>query len=255
MLPEKYMHALNKFLENWKTRSCVEGAFLTGSAVTAYFSAHSDIDVYIVLSSRARWRERGNMVLDGVLIEYFANPTTQIRKYFEEDFRKNRRTMARMLVMGKIIFDRHGVIARLRKEAEKWMGRKFGKLSRASLEAAKYGMWDELENLKDLYAQKALNFELLYHKLLVQVLEWYAKFLRSEIPPISKLVKFFTDEEFRREYRYEEFPDKRFAEIFISCLRAGSREEKMSCARKLVSYTLGKMHGFEINGWRLRSKV
>ncbi len=254
-LKEKHMQAINKFLENWRNKSYVEGAFLTGSAVTSYFSKYSDLDVYIVLSPRVKWRERGNVIIDGILIEYFANPVEQIRKYFKEDFERNRKTMARMLVIGKVVFDRHGVVAKLKKEAEKWMKRGFKKMSKASLEIAKYSLWDELENLKDLYAQKTLDFELLYNKLLIQVLESYAKFLRVEIPPFSKLIKFFTDNRFRKEYRYKEFPDKRFEKLFISCLKADSRKEKMLCAKKLVKYVLEKMDGFEINGWKLRSEV
>ncbi len=128
-------------------------------------------------------------------------------------------------------------------------------MDKFSVELAKYAMWDELENLKDIYTQKSSNFELLYHKLLMQILESYAKFLRTEIPPLSKLMKFFTSAKFRKEYRYEEFPDKTFVKLFIFCLKVRSRNEKMLHAEKLVKYVLEKMDGFEINGWKLRSKV
>ncbi len=90
MLSQKHIQVLNKFLENWKRKTYVEGAFLTGSAVTSYFSKYSDLDVYIVLSPRVRWRERGDVVIDGALIEYFANPVEQIsRKMDDKEIQKN----------------------------------------------------------------------------------------------------------------------------------------------------------------------
>ena len=109
MKTDNWKTVLNKFLEKWKRKGYVEGAILTGSRVTSYFSKYSDIDVYIVLSEKIKWRERGNRIFDGFLIEYFANPPYQIRKYFVEEFKQNKYTTARMFVMGKILFDKKRV--------------------------------------------------------------------------------------------------------------------------------------------------
>ncbi len=61
---------------------------LSGSRVTSFASKYSDIDVYIILSDDVEWRERGNKMIDGCLIEYFANPIKQIKSYFKEEFEK-----------------------------------------------------------------------------------------------------------------------------------------------------------------------
>jgi len=66
--------ALEKFLKEWKEKDFVEGALLTGSYAIGMETKYSDVDVYIILSDSVEWRERGNKVIDGVLIEYFANP-------------------------------------------------------------------------------------------------------------------------------------------------------------------------------------
>ena len=77
--------ALDKFLVSWKVRKEVTGVLVCGSFVTGKPAPHSDIDLHIVLSESVLWRERGNKIVDGFLIEYFANPPRQIREYFKED--------------------------------------------------------------------------------------------------------------------------------------------------------------------------
>ena len=67
----------------------------------------------------------------------------------------------------------------------------------------------------DLYEQKSKNFDYLYFLLLNQTLETYARFLRIEIPPPSKILKYFDNPLFRKEYKYKEFPDKKFQTLFL----------------------------------------
>ena len=246
---------LEKFLMEWKTKKYVMGAILTGSRVTTQFSENSDIDVYIVLSPDVKWRERGNIMVDGMLIEYFANPPNQIRAYLKDEFEKNRFTTARMFAMGKILFDKEGYVKQLKKEAINFMKKKFKKPNKNEIELAKYCLWDNLDNLKDLYQQNSENFDFLYYLALNGILETYSKFLRVEIPPRSKILLYFENEKFRREYKFKEFPDKTFSEIFTSCLKCKKRKEKMELVEKLTNHVFERMHTFNIDGWRLRSRT
>ena len=70
---EKWELALKKFLKNWENKKEVVGAIVCGSYITGNPSNHSDIDIHLLLSSKTKWRERGNVIIDGILIEYFAN--------------------------------------------------------------------------------------------------------------------------------------------------------------------------------------
>ena len=79
--------ALQKFLKKWDNRKNVIGALVCGSYVTGNPSKHSDIDVHIILDSKTSWRERGNEIIDGFLIEYFANPIKNHYKYAEEGYK------------------------------------------------------------------------------------------------------------------------------------------------------------------------
>ena len=99
--------ALEKFLEEWKEKDFVEAALLTGSRAIGTDTLYSDVDIYIILSDSVDWRERGNKVIDGVLIEYFANPPRQIKHYFEKEFKENSKCTARIVAVGETLFDKN----------------------------------------------------------------------------------------------------------------------------------------------------
>jgi hypothetical protein len=115
--------ALAKWLEPWRTRPEVTGALVCGSYVTGDPSPRSDIDVHVVLKPATKWRERGNDVVDGFLIEYFANPPKSIRGYFRQNYAANDHMDATMFVTGRILFDRSGAVAKLKREASAWIAR------------------------------------------------------------------------------------------------------------------------------------
>ena len=78
---EKWEKALSKFLERYENEDYYEGAIACGSYVSGNNNEFSDIDVHIVLKRGNEWRERGNLDVDGFLIEYFANPVNKYECY------------------------------------------------------------------------------------------------------------------------------------------------------------------------------
>jgi len=91
----------------------------------------------------------------------------------------------------------------------------------------------------------------LYYLTLIKALEVYPKFLCVEAPPASKVYRLFTDEKFRKAYMFEEFPDKEFVGLFLSAMKS----KELKNLELLIKYIFNKMGGFNINGWRLRTKT
>ncbi|HLD85807.1 MAG TPA: nucleotidyltransferase domain-containing protein [archaeon] len=116
---EAWEKAVHKFLTPWKAKKYVIGALVTGSFVPGNATKHSDVDLHIILDCKVKWRERGNKMVDGFLIEYFANPPQQLKKCMEEGYRDGKRVDARMYLLGKIIFDRTGEVKKLQENAKK----------------------------------------------------------------------------------------------------------------------------------------
>ncbi|AFL95739.1 hypothetical protein CL1_1540 [Thermococcus cleftensis] len=243
--------ALEKFIEGWKTKDFVEAALLTGSYALGLQTARSDIDVYIVLSDDVDWRERGNVVVDGFLIEYFANPARQIRRYFEKELVQNSRSTARIITIGKVLFDKTGIAEALKSEALEYMKRPFERPDETWVEIAKYFLWDMLDSLKDAEDRNDPSSGYLYNLALNRALEVYSKFLGVEIPPASKVYRLFRDENFRRAYLYLDFPDEKFVNLFLR----GIKEVRTENVEALINYILEQMGGFRIDGWRLRMRV
>ena len=243
--------ALGKFLKPWEENEVVEAAILTGSYAIGLQTPRSDVDVYIILSDDVDWRERGNVLVDGFLIEYFANPVRQIRRYFEDEHSRNKRNTARIILIGKVLFDKTGIIKALRAEAEEYMRKPFPKPDPVKVELAKYILWDALDILKDAEERGDPSYAYLYHLALRGALESYARFLRVEVPPASKVYRLFSDEAFREAYLFPNFPDDEFVALFLKAME----DVKTENAEALITHVLEKMGGFSIDGWRLRTGV
>ncbi len=246
-----WKRALERFMGEWRKRDFVEAALLTGSYAVGLETERSDVDVYIVLSNDVDWRERGNVVIDGILIEYFANPSKQIMGYLEEEFASYSRSTARIIAMGKVLFDKTGITEDLKAEAFEYLRKPFERPGTTWVELSKYFLWDCLEGLRDAEERSDPSFGYLYNIALNRTLEVYSKFLGVEIPPASKVYRLFRNENFRRAYMFEEFPDGEFVELFLSALRE-CRAENLE---RVIEHVLEKMGGFSIDGWRLRTKV
>jgi predicted nucleotidyltransferase len=248
-----WQQALEIFLDKWRDLDYVEGVLVTGSQVVGTATQNSDVDVHIILSPNIDWRERGNELVNDTLIEYFANPVFFFQQYLDEDYANNSKQNARMFVIGKILFDKNGEVAKLVSQAKTYMEREFTKPDDIWTNVAKYAIWDEFDGLDDIYSAKQPAFEHSYHLFLQNLLIKYAKFMGAEILAHSKLYKFLSSEDFRLRYKIEQLPDNDFNAQFLQALQHKSQDNMYSSAKALTQLVLDKMGGFEIDGWKLRT--
>ena len=112
-----WQNILNDFLKEYENKDYVIGAVLGGSYATGNNTENSDIDIHII-TKEVVWKERGNKIIDGMMVEYFINPITELYKYMEDDHnRKKRMSTASMFGYGKIMFDKTGEIKNLQAKA------------------------------------------------------------------------------------------------------------------------------------------
>src|SRR5690554_5091223 len=200
--------ALNKFLVNWMKRNDVVGALICGSYITGSPTNRSDIDVHIILSDEADWRERGNQYVDGYLIEYFVNPPRQIREYFSKDY-DDRSTMSMVqFITGRVIFDHHGIIEQLKVEANHWKAKKYGHEDAAMIEIKKYRLWDSLDNLLDCYETDRVDFTFVYQHSLVLLFNDYCALLNIEKIPYYQISHYLSVPSYLSQYLKTPFPDQ-----------------------------------------------
>lgn len=251
---ESWEAALNAFLDEWKDKDYVIGAMVCGSFITGRPTEHSDVDLHIILSDKVDWRERGNRIIDGFLIEYFANPARQFKSYFEEDHSDNNRSAATQFATGRILFDKDGTVGRLKEEACRWIEKPFAKPDETAVELSKYGLWDNLDNIQDAYKQQASDFAYIYHHTLRRVYETYAKYLGQPVISFSKQYRcLHCPEEARKKYLMNPFPDEDFSGMLSQAVTETDKDRMLKYAEDITWYVLRKMGGFEIDGWKFRS--
>jgi hypothetical protein len=238
-----------------KNRKEVVGAVVCGSYITGNPSKHSDVDVQILLDKKVKWRERGNKIIDGVLIEYFANPLPQNFKYFEDDYASNSRTNVHMFTTGRVLFDKNGDVKKIIEKANEWKKKEYKKMPKVVAELKKYSLWDMKDNLEEIYESGNDEFYFVYYNYLNSLFENYCKFLGFDNININKVRRFLTDKKDKKKYRINDFPDEKFVKLFLNALKNNEPRIMVKVYKELTSYVLNKMGKFNLDGWKIRSEV
>jgi predicted nucleotidyltransferase len=254
-MKEKWEIALEKFLKKWKENKDVSGIIVCGSYITGNPTKNSDVDIQIILKRGCEWRERGNKIVDGILMEYFANPPERIIGYLEDDEKRRRKIEAHMLTSGKVILDKDGEVEKLKEIAKEYLKKKFKKMSVASIEICKYHLWDMTDNLEEVYSRNLGDFLYVYYNFLREVLNIYTEFLRHPEYNEHKALRFLSDKKDQQKYNIPELADRAFTNIFISAMKEKNDKQRLDIFIKLVKHVQNKMGGFNIDGWKLRSSL
>jgi len=252
---QKWEIALEKFVNTWKNKKDVSGIIVAGSYITGNPTKHSDLDVPIVLKRGCKWRQRGNEIIDGILIEYFANPVEKIQEYMENDNKKRRKIDAHMFSTGKIVLDKEGEVKRLKTLAKKYLNKKFEKTPKFKNELNKYGLFDDADNLEEVYDRGNPDFEFVYYNYLNKLFDRYSEFLEYDKFSENKIFRFLTDNKDREKYLIKEYPDKVFAQMFLEAIKERDKSKMLQIFNKLAKYIQNKMGGFKLDGWKLKSAV
>jgi len=252
---ENWEIALNKFVDEWKSKPEVTGMIVCGSYITWNPTSHSDIDIQIILKEGTTWRERGNEIIDGVLVEYFANPLVQNMKYYKEDYENRRKVNIHMYTTGKILFDKTWDLESIIEKAKDWNKKKYKKPGEIPTEIDKYFIWDMNDNLEEIADKQWEEFYMTYYVHLEKILEKYSKFLWFEHIPTHKIKRFLIDEKDKKKYNIDNFPDTNFLKMYVEAIKLQDIETMMKNYQQLTKYVLKKMWWFNIDGWKIRTEL
>lgn len=245
---------LNRFLENFSYKNDIIGILVCGSFITGNPSTHSDLDVHIILDENVDYRERGNKIIDGLLIEYFANPAKQIREYFKEDYKNIRPMSQTQFATGKILLDKTGKVQELKNEAKEMLAKNYNDLDTNINELNKYGLWDMLDDLQDSLENNHEDFDFIYYCNLDKLLTLYMKFIKY---PYNKKVILgnITSEIVRNKYLLKELPDKEISELIKNCIVLPNKKERLNNYELLTNKLFDLTGGFDIDKFKFKSKT
>lgn len=248
---ELYEAALNKFMARYVNEPWFEGAVLCGSYAAGNQNKFSDIDVAIIASDDLGWQEKSNCYVDGFLIEYTINPMYKNQEYMKSGLESHAMINQNMFAYGIILYDKHGVMRKLRQQSLRELKRKIKPFSKYSNDFKKYGLWCRRDDMLSL-EEDGYPTDLLYWTLVDKLISAYYDF--KCLPHVShaKIQKILTDSEFAKRYHAEQLPDKKFTELLLDCFNA---KEKVAAIDKLYNYVMEAGGGFDIGKFIGRRKV
>lgn len=247
--------ALNKFLERYENENFYEGAIACGSYVSGNANEFSDIDVHIVLKRGNEWRERGNVEVDGFLIEYFANPVNKYEKYCVDEANEFKCHTIAMFDKGIIVSDKNGEVKKLKEKASEAVKCNVRDLTEFELLSSKYGCWDKYDELKVIYHQNRDNFYLAYYELYERLVTLLGNLKKLRDVSFTKLDKLLDDRVFRDNYGISKFYDEYDTRIIKGCMVLDDKEKMMKKITDFYNYVIGIGGDFDINKFVLRSEV
>ena len=250
----RHTKVIDTFIKKYLGDEEVLAILVTGSFARGIDDKDSDLDLQVVTSSQSRHRKRGNVIIDGVLVEYCINPYHQIRKYFEIDAKHNNPMMSIALLEGKIIFEKYKSASRLKKYAKASLEMGYAMLNKDRVSFYKYVLADTLNKMNSLYRKERDDFSFLFHVNLRLIYETYATFLRLNLLKDPMLKDYFEGNT-RFGHIINDFPDKRFASMFLSAMKSNAPREQIVKYRTLTNHVLQKMGGLTLNGWSLRIPI
>ena len=247
---QNWEKALNEFLKKYKADPLVEGALLCGSYASGNQNEFSDIDVHVLLSDTQSWRERGVVSINGFLIEYFMNPSKQIRREFREDYANGENVSANMFAFGKILFDKNGCVKKLQEEALKSLKKNPKKWKKDDLLLSLYGVWNLMDEINGLAADKR-PFSMIYYDQAKALLRLYFRLKGIPMIPMTKAEKILSNPEFAARYHVQKLPNKQFTKLFLAVLH----EVDIKNMQKLYDFVIKEAGGFDISAFKLRSDL
>lgn len=141
-----YQGAWESYLDQIRDNQLVIGVILSGSVVHGEPDPNSDLDIFVVLDDAADYRERGNLMIDGIEVEYFMNPVKQIRSYFHQESSPH---TAHILANGRVLLDCSPEIATLIEEAKDILTEGPPPVNKIQVELLRYALDDKWKDYLD----------------------------------------------------------------------------------------------------------
>jgi len=248
---EKWEHVARSFIDLCRFKKDIDAVFLTGSYVFGNADEFSDIDLYIVLSDDVTWRERGNKLIDGLRVEYFANPMRQIKKYIDESYLNVRLIEINMILGGIVILNKNSAAEVMIDYCKQKAMTGLPKMSEFNVKMGLYTLWDNYDELHRAYSKQAPDFVMQFFSFIQNAFELYSRYICSPVPNYHKLYRWLADDSYNKRYGLAVYNDPIFIEIIRSAFECDGNRAMLNLSKEIYTYIVGKIGGFNIDDFAL----
>lgn len=237
---------LEKFISDYREKDYVIGAILCGSYATGNNTCRSDIDVHIITKD-INYKQRGNIIIDGIMIEYFMNPLSQSYKYLESDFKQRRLADANMYGNCIILFDKTGEIQRLKEDSLKYYDMEFDEPEESMMLINNYACWDLMDEINEKIDNNE-EYDFLFWMLFKELISNYYYKNKISTVPFTKIEKIYRNKDYKEKYHLKNMPPQQFIDKVLNVFDNKSYET----LKVLYDYVIDD---FKITDFVLRTEL
>ncbi|MDD3821523.1 MAG: hypothetical protein ACOXZW_01720 [Bacilli bacterium] len=246
--------AVKKFLKKYSHNKNILGAMLIGSYAVNNYKVNSDIDLQLITSDDVK-SERGIVVIDNYLIDYYINTLDQLVKMMERDYDNGEITRANAFKGGRILFGNSSAMAELKERAETYLTKELRPLSKVELSTKKYNLWRTYIYLFDNHDNHLFSYYFIYYNLLRDIMILYYEYYQIPRVDILKLEKIYTDKTYRERYNITKMPSQEYIKLFLNCLTNASIKIMNDNITKLYDLVQAETGGFKIENFKVKGEL
>jgi len=248
---ENWKQAALDFINSCSFRDDIDAIFLTGSHVFANADEFSDIDMFIVLRDEVKYRERGNKLVNGFRIEYFANPVRQVIQTIDNDYANASLIDINMILGGILLSEENATSKKIIAYCKDKILSEIPETSDFNVIMGLYSLWDEFDELKRAYTKETQDFTMQYFRFISTVFERYSRYICSPIPGYHKMYRWLTDADYNKKYGLPEYKDLAFLDIIKQAFICSDTGTMYELAQEIYVYVSKKMGGIDIDNFVL----
>lgn len=217
----KIYEIINKFIDEmgYKDNEHVLGVFFYGSYQLGCANEDSDIDLHVIFDDcNPKHIIRGNHFIDGVRIEYFEKPKKLMYLTINDDFANQNNALLLIIGKSEIIMDKSGDLEELQEYAQEVFLKGLPCLSENDAKEYISILNNRMNRVKRAMLDSEPYFYHLYHLTIEKIRKFYHKLIGSSKIQTSKVVKIYTDEDYRNLINKGNIPDEEFRNMYIDLI-------------------------------------
>lgn len=234
----------------------VLGCFFYGSFLTGFNNEISDIDLHIILDdSNPDYLVRGNDFIDGVRIEYFEKPISDVYLSVDNDFNNQNNALLSIIGTSKIIFDKNGDLQKLQDYAFKKFSNPLPKLDPEDARECVSILINRMEKLEKAANDDSPYFYHLYHLTIEKIRKFYHRLNGMSEVQTSKVFRIYTDSVYRNAYYKDYIPEEEFITMYLDAISDVSinKQDKLNKVKNLFNYAKRNVE-LDSSSYRIRIK-
>ncbi len=219
---------IDKFLKNnnYSQDPHVLGVLFYGSYKHKLNNSNSDLDLQIIYDDSNPERIiRANTSVDGIRIEYFEKPISEIYRTADEGYLTQDNSPLSIIGKSEIIYEKDNKMHELQDYVVKKY--KDGVLSISENEAQEQVsiINNRMERLKKYAAEDSYYFEHLYHLTIEKIRRFYHNLNGMPRIETSKGFKLYTDKKYQEMYSIHHIPNQEFLNMYFNLITSQNKSK------------------------------